>query len=156
MVLNALALARHRLDLLLLPSWPDTERATVESGWQALLRSGVAGDVGRRARLDLGDVVRFWANRTGGFRVACPRTGASVVPGFVRALERWRAGGERVLECGACGGVHPLERLAFAPDAGFARGAVCLDAVDDADPPAPVVAVLESVWGGVRVVARRG
>ena len=152
-----MALARHRLDLLLLPAEPDTGRAAIEAAWDGLRAAGVIPvGGGGRVRLDVHDTVRFWANRTGGFRVACPDQRVPIVAAFVRALEAWRVGGPRVLACPACGDAHPLEALAFAPDAGFARGAVCLEQVEHAEVPRGVHDALVDAWGGVRVVARRG
>jgi hypothetical protein len=163
-----MALARHRLGLLLLPVDPELPRERLEQAWEVLAAEGwregsrpgslpaLSSGGFLRAWLDVEDDVRFVANRLGGFRVRCPATGANLVPQFPRALEAWRSGGPRALGCTACVGTHALEALLYAPEAGFARGWIALEEVEDASPSEALLARLAALWGGVRVVARRG
>lgn len=98
---------------------------------------------------------RFFANAQGGFRVSCPTTGGSLVAGFPAALEAWRLGGPRQLAC-ACGAVHDLDTLAYAPAAAFASTAIELWNVPDADLPPAAARALGGWWPGFRVVGSRG
>lgn len=94
---------------------------------------------------------RFLANRSGGFRVRCPDTGATLADRLHPAVEAWRRGSPRVLAC-ACGVTHDLADLDYFPAAGFARGWIELDDVGDAD----LVAEARSLAPDVRLVLRRG
>lgn len=114
----------------------------------------VAGGEGAR-RAGTWPRERFFANGQGGFRVACPATGAPVADRFWRALEAWRRGGPRTLAC-ACGAEHDLDTLAYAPPAGFAAAWIeAIDAASD-EPSAPAAALLARVWPGYRVIGSRG
>lgn len=107
------------------------------------------------ARAEVFPRERFVANRQGGFHVRCPADGSNVVPRFNKALEAWRVGGPRALEC-ACGATHDLAALDYRPPAGFARGWVVLTDVGGAELTAAALALAEGELGRVRVVGRRG
>jgi hypothetical protein len=97
------------------------------SAGEARSRAVEGGYVG--LRLDQPDGLTLYANRQGGFRVACPACAANLVPPFAAALGRWRAGGPFEVACAACGGTAPLDAATFAPPAAFgARALVLLDA----------------------------
>ncbi len=144
----------RRLDLVLVSADPD--RAGDPDALRGLARA-LAGVSGARAtRADLPDGVAFYANQQGGFRVRCPETGENLAPAFGPAMQAWRAGGPRSLVCPACGAVHPLAALDFAPLAAFGRGAVVLTDVRSAELPADARAQAEAALGGpIRVVRRR-
>ena len=81
----------------------------------------------RSVRIDRPPEPTLYANRQGGFRVSCPATGESIVPGFSKALSAWRSGGPAaVRQCPACGAEHPFDALHTAPLAAVGRGAVVL------------------------------
>jgi len=126
-------------------------RSVVEA-WGA--RELVPGGHGPPRVID-GGGERFLANRQGGFAVRCPVGGANLVPLFVRALEGWRAGGVRSLEC-PCGARHDLAALDYLPEAGFARAWIEIPRAEapELHPRAQAEAV--AALGGVRVVPRRG
>ncbi len=158
--------AVHRLSLLLLPADPDAPSDRVvalearfqREGWLAgdgpgprpLVDGGFA-----RARVERFPDVRFASNWQGGFRAACPVDGRNVVPQLGPALEAWRRGGARALAC-PCGRTHDLSDLAYAPEAGFARGWLALVDVESATLADDARAVAAEELGGVRIVARRG
>lgn len=159
------ALPRHHLSLVILPPDPDApggRAAPLLAAWAAAGfglgpgpgRALVEGGV-RRVRAVEEPVVRFVANRQGGFRVRCPRTGENVVGAFSDALERWRAGGPRRLQC-PCGVVHDLDQLDFAPGAGFGRSWAELVDVGSAELVTEATRIVEEVWGPSRLVWRRG
>ena len=68
----------------------------------------------------------LYANRQGGFRVACPACGGNLAPAFGGALTLWRAGGPFALTCATCGVESRLDTLRFSPAAAFGDGAVVL------------------------------
>ncbi len=158
--------ASRRLAVLLLPDEPSAPRGLGTIAFAALeARSltarvviGGNGLVGPEER----DAIAFVSNRQGGFSVRCPLPPSA--PGgsppiltrqFAGALERWRSGAERSVVC-ECGTRHDLAALAFAPPAGFARTWLRIEdaASGDVDPVA-LTAVAE-VFGGVRILLRRG
>ena len=163
----------HRLSLLLLPAHPDAAASAIRLLDRLRAEGFVSGTgPGSRPLVDGGFVragvesgldgagPRFVANRQGGFAVRCPLTDASVVSLFNGALEAWRAGAERTLDC-SCGSVHDLAALRFLPEAGFARAWVFLLDVASAEltPDGARFAALElggPDLGGLRVVGRRG
>ncbi len=161
----------HRLDLLLLPEDPlrPLNGAALDGLFAAWTRAGLLDPDGRpgpRAsglveggfgllRLDAPGRLAFYANQVGGFAVACPECGASVVPAFNAAMTAWRAGGDRDLVCPACGAQRPLEALSFRPDAAFAHWAVVF-----ADAAAPALTrsaqqALVGALGPLRPILRR-
>lgn len=123
-----------------------TLRHAYALGARALVAGGVGHVVWMREA-----AARFLANRSGGFRVRCPSSGALVTDRLHPAMAAWRAGGPRVLAC-ACGGTHDLAVLDYVPAAGFARGWIELDDVGGAD----LVAEARALAPDVRVVLRRG
>ncbi len=159
---------RHRLSLLLLPADPDAP-ARATALLDRLRAEGFVSGTGPGSRplVDGGFVragvesggegapPRFVANRQGGFAVRCPITDVSVVSIFNSALEGWRAGAERALNC-SCGSRHDLAALRFLPEAGFACAWVFLLDVASSEltPDGARIAALE--LGGLRVVGRRG
>ena len=150
--------ASGRLSIALLPRDADAPIDVVEALWanvQGLAHDEIVPGGFLRARLETHPDVRFYSNWLGGFAARCPGDGTTITDRFARALERWRAGGDRAVEC-ACGARHDLSALSFAPEAGFARGCVwLLDVADGALVPA-FAAQADAVLGGVRVVLRRG
>lgn len=137
-----------------MPADPDAD-APVEAlarAWAGvpLVDAGVA-----EVRVEVFDRPRFASSGQGGFRVSCPRTGQNVVPAFNPALEAWRAGGPRVLDC-PCGDRHDLASLAYAPQAGFARGWVALVDAGGAELLPDAARIAREILGGLRVVLRRG
>ena len=89
---------------------------------EAVLKGGY-----RSVRIDRPEHPTLYANRQGGFRVACPATGQTVVPAFSKALGAWRGGGQPELAgCPACGGDHAFDALDTAPLAAVGRAAVVL------------------------------
>jgi hypothetical protein len=128
------------------------------AGTDALVR--VAFAPGARVPVDggVGSVVwqreaspRFLANRAGGFRVRCPVSGRSLAERLHVAVEAWRNGAPRVLDC-ACGALHDLAHLDYVPPAGFARGWIELADVGGAD----LVEEARILAPDVRLVLRRG
>ena len=163
-------LPSHRLDLNLVPSDPDSrpiERAGVllerlqalgitdASGWAGVHASTLVPGGFRRIRIDDPGQVVLYANQIGGFRVACPDAGVSLVPEFRKALSAWRSGGVRALPCPACGSVHPLESLAYAPNATFGRMAVVISEVEDASLAVDAAAWVSEALGEWVLVRRR-
>lgn len=160
-----------RLELVLVPSDPEAApiapaRALLEA-WISrgvLMPDGGAGPRAAellpegfsRVRLDLPDGVGFYANRQGGFRVACPEGGANLVAAFVHATGAWRAGGPRTLSCPACGHTHPLEALDFRPPAAFGRLAIVIADVGSATLPVAARAEVERALGPFATIGRRG
>ena len=155
---------RHRLDLLWLPDDPHRALcldafAALKARWEQ--RGWLEGVTGAPAggfvalRLDDPGRTAFYANQIGGFRVFCPRVGENLVPGFLAAMRSWRQGKERSLSCPHCGETHDLAALRFAPQAGFARGAVVLAGVQQASVRPEVAAELDTVTGPSVQVLRR-
>lgn len=110
-----------------------------------------------RCWLDLAPEQRLYANQQGGYRVACPVAGGSLIAQFQPALRLWRGGGggPRALACPHCGGAHDLDLLDYQPPAGVARGAIVLADVSALAPSQDALADLEQAWGGARIVWRR-
>jgi len=146
----------HRLDLCIVPAepdhpvLPDVARA-LAGAWRAAPPAGA-----RHVRVDLPGEATLYANQLGGFRVACPVGGESIVPAFGRAMGAWRRGGPRSLSCPACGDSHALEALAFTPPAAFAQGGVVLGDVETSQLEDGALETAARVLGcAVRVVGRR-
>jgi hypothetical protein len=160
-------LSRRRLTLHVCPADPDAPGepvAAVLDAWRAAGFVTSSGGPGPRPLVDGGfaratvethATPRFLSNHLGGFRVRCPVTGDNVVPAFNRAIEAWRAGGPRSLAC-VCGRTHPLEALAYAPEAGFARGWIALSDVGGITLADEALALARAHLGDVRVLASRG
>ncbi|MES2640556.1 MAG: hypothetical protein V4850_13770 [Myxococcota bacterium] len=159
--------AAHRLSLLLLPADPERPVDFVERLFEALEDGGWIDEDGgpgprplvvggfARARVERFDRVHFASSGQGGFAVRCPVTEQNVVAAFGRALEAWRAGGPRQLDC-ACGQAHDLVELHYLPEAGFARGWITLVDVQGVELTADAHAEAERLLMGVRIVIRRG
>ena len=110
-----------------------------------------------RCWLDLAPEQRLYANQQGGYRVACPVAGGSLIGAFQPALQAWRGGGggARTLSCPHCGGSHDLDDLDYQPPAGVAWGAIMLADVAALGPSAAALADLRDAWASVRVIWRR-
>ncbi len=151
--------ASHRLAVLVLAADPDADGraiADLAAAWQPLAASRGLVPGGHGPMVVEGDgPVRFLANRQGGFRVYCPRTGANVVAAFVAAITAWRAGGPRRIGC-PCGDDHDLAALAYAPEAGFARAWITIPDAASADLAPAAAQVAKDLLGEVRIVLRRG
>ena len=163
-----------RLDLVLVPA--DPLRNESDGRWlledlvaDGTIEPGGRAGVGAAEWLSAGfsrvsldrpvptpDGLAFWSNRTGGFRVACPATGRSIVPAFGAATTGWRAGGPRTVPCPACGVVHRLEDLAYAPAAAFGPWAIVTSDAGGTTLTASASARVESWIGPHAVVLRRG
>jgi hypothetical protein len=165
-----LARARHRLDLLLLPTAP--ERGLDDRAWRSLVQDwsarGIVRDEspGRRASdLIIGGFQRLWldqpgglhlfANHQGGYRVYCRDCQALVTGAFVSAVGRWRAGGRRELECPSCGHVASLEGLVYRPEAAYATWAVVLSSVTSLELEPELWLEINRALGPLRSIFRR-
>jgi hypothetical protein len=122
----------HHLDLSLVLPAPIADPAALDA---ALRAAGLAADPApgravpggyRAVRLDRPAAPTLYANRQGGFRVACPACGANLVPAFSAAMARWREGGPFAVGCAACGQAGPLDAVVFRPPAAFGAAAVVL------------------------------
>lgn len=150
--------ASGRVSIAILPRDPDASNDGVEALWgivRGLAHDEIVPGGFARARMDAYPDVRFYSNWLGGFSARCPADETNVTDRFAHALERWRAGGERTMDC-VCGSRHDLSALSFAPEAGFARGCVwLLDVAEGALVPA-FAERADAVLHGARVVLRRG
>jgi hypothetical protein len=155
--------ARHRIDVLLVPEalGHEPDRAAFEailSGWESsgrvrdgsLIRGGF-----RRVWLDVPGHVALYANQQGGYYVRCPVSQGNIARAFSRAVQAWRAGGERQMHCPECGQEHPLEAVVLAPPGAFARGAVVFSDVGSLDVGPAVQQELQEVLGESRLIVRR-
>jgi hypothetical protein len=153
----------HRLDLAIV----DDKSGALEALWSALVDVGVIDSVGgpgpgaaafcqgfERMRIDRPGGFVLYANQQGGFRVACPVTGANLVPEFQRAWSAFQAGGARSLACG-CGATHLLDDLAFAPPAAIGTGALVIADVGAAALGPEGAALVAGYLRSVRIVAMR-
>ncbi len=134
----------HRLDLQLVPTGPDARRR-VRAAFHALCRDGFIGPDGFatersstlipggfvRARVDLPDAPRLWANQQGGFRATCPGCGRSVVGPVVRAA---RSGGAAEVRCDGCGWSGHVGAVRFHPPAAWGEAALVLADVGHVEP----------------------
>jgi len=109
----------------------------------------------RRLRIDDPGRPVLYANQVGGFRVACPRDPGNVVRAFRQALIGWKAGGPRSMNCPACGDVHALEALDYAPAAAFGRLSIAIGEVEDANPGPDVQALIARFLGPCTLIRIR-
>lgn len=159
--------AAHRLSLLVLPADPERPGDFVDRLFESLKDGGWIDEDGgpgprplvvggfARARVERFHGVHFASSGQGGFAVRCPVTEQNVVAAFSRALEAWRAGGPRQLDCG-CGQRHDLAELHYVPEAGFARAWVALVDVQGVELTTDAHAEAGRLLMGVRIVVRRG
>lgn len=143
--------ASSRLRLFLVPGPAGGPPAAAVLAGLGVVDWGVGADAVRA----WSGAPRFFANGQGGFRVSCPTTGESLVPGFSAALEAWRLGGPRQIAC-SCGVAHDLDTLVYAPPAAFASTAIELWNVPAADLPPAAARAVDACWPGFRVVGSRG
>lgn len=145
--------ASSRLTLYVLPGasgqTPAGDLLVALSG--AELAEGGAGEVIAESF----DRDRFIGNGQGGYRVRCPESGDSIVRPFAAALEAWRGGAPRTVNC-PCGAVHALSALEFSPPAGFARQWLRAMGAQSLDVPAFAREILNLHWPGWTVVGSRG
>ena len=59
------------------------------------------------------------ANHQGGYRVNCRQCNALITGLFVKAIQAYRAGGSRELQCSDCGELQDLNALIYRPHAAF-------------------------------------
>jgi hypothetical protein len=162
--------ARHRLDLLLIPTDPELELP--RSDWEALRaawedrgllqddRPGTAaeqliqGGFGR-CWIDHPGGTHLFANQQGGYRVGCPSCATWITGAFVGALTSWRSGGERRMGCPRCEESVLLESLVFRPPAGFARWALVLSDVISLEPEPSLLGEAEAALGPLKFVLQR-
>ncbi|MFT4624105.1 MAG: hypothetical protein ACI8PZ_002764 [Myxococcota bacterium] len=157
----------RRLDLIVVPQPPtrQPDPHPVLDSWRERGWVRPDGTPGAPDRLITGDFARvqvdrpgrmtLYANRQGGFRVACPSCGANLVPPFMAAITSWRAGGPRECACSACTRSHPLETLDFKPAAAFGMCAVVFfDVGSAALLPAAVAELTEAIGPGCTVLRR--
>lgn len=155
----------HRIDVVLAvqPADRDPGAPAIDALWADLIGHGLIladGSAGpsadrlvaggfARARTERHDAPVLYANLQGGFHVSCPVTGANVVPAFTAAVRDGR------MACPACGGVHALPDLAYAPPAAWSRAALVLADAEAATVGADGRAVVDRHLGPVAVVVRR-
>lgn len=108
-----------------------------------------------RLHLDRPPAPTLYANRLGGFQVRCPETGAPLVADFSRAMGRWRAGGDRSLDCPSCEHTHLLDDLSFRPPAAIGPWAVVAADVGSATWSEEARTWAAEALGSLRFVARR-
>jgi hypothetical protein len=159
----------HRLDLLFVPTDPEAapqdaalellaqwtrEALLDEQGFAEAPAANAFGTRFLRAWVDAGPI-RLYANRQGGFRVACGHCAASVVPAFNDAMRTLRAGGPRNMTCPSCGQTQALETLRYAPKAAFGRLALVLSDVTSTQISDRAHAQIEDAIGIFHVVASR-
>jgi hypothetical protein len=167
---TALILPSHRLDLYIVPKDPESNPREAVAGlldhWMAqrivdsagLAESNASALVPggfRRVRVDDPGRVVLYANQMGGFRVACAEEPGNIVAAFRSALSAWRGGGPRSLDCPACGAIHPLEALAYAPPAAFGRVSVVVADVEDADLTPEATSAVSAHLGEWTLIRRR-
>lgn len=139
---------------------PDTDAFdALRARWRA------EGRLGSRDGLVLGGYRRLWldapgrlllyANQQGGYYVRCPETGGNIATAFTFAVESWRHGGARSMECPRCGQTHALEAVTLSPPGAFARGAVVFTDVGSLTLAEGVREQLRDVLGESREVIRR-
>ncbi len=145
-----------RIDLIIVRTAPDAALAGLEAlldSWGERSHERIMDGGFRRLQIDPPDRVRFYANQQGGFRVSC--AGTSIARDFSDAVQAWRRGGARALDCPACGERHALETISLRPPGAFARGALqFLDAGAARLTPTAMAELSERV-GPVRRVVRR-
>ena len=73
------------------------------------------------------------ANHQGGYRVFCSHCQVVVTGLFVRAIQSYRSGGDRSLQCAKCGTRQDLNSLKFQPHAAFVCYEVQLNDVQSSD-----------------------
>lgn len=95
----------------------------------------------------------FLANEQGGMHVCCPRTGELVALPASRAIQRWRDGGPRELDC-ACGSRHDLAELVYAPPAVFADR--WIEVLEPVEIEVRRGTTLDEAWPGWRSILVRG
>lgn len=157
-----------RLDLFVVPDQPDrtVDDAAVRalgqvSGWWGAdgapgpQAAALGTDGFRLARIERHDRAVLYANQQGGFRVRCPACATGIVPGFTRLIASWRAGGDRVVTCAACGWSGGAEDCITEPPARLATAAVHLSHVGAAHVAHDALVAIAAHWGPVVVVGRR-
>ena len=109
-----------------------------------------------RLWVDVPNRIALLANQQGGFRVACPTTGDSIIPAFTAANALLRKGGQNLnMDCTSCGSTHRLDGLAFRPPAIFSAGSLLIADVKQTELSTECLQVLNDVYGEVHYIARR-
>ncbi len=107
--------ATHRLRVVIVPGRVGSISAhEAFEGLDAIALCGQAEDV----RVHDGDREFFLGNEQGGFHVRCPVTGEPAARPFAHALQTWREGGPREMDC-PCGAHHDLAAMDLQPPAAF-------------------------------------
>ena len=143
--------AASRLSVIVLsPGGPPPEVVLERLGEQPLFDGGE-----RLCRAEISPRGRFFSSGQGGFRVSCPVDGRVITSAFVPALEGWRRGGCREIQC-PCGLRHDLDALDYTPPAGFAAAWIEARDVGSVELSAPAAAILREMWPDCRLVGQRG
>jgi hypothetical protein len=163
----------HRLDLVLVPTAIDAPIARADQLVDRLRGEGVIGvrsEPGPRAEFwatsfasvrieDPGRIV-LWANRQGGFRVACPATGDLIGSAFEAALTAWRTTGgspdEATFRCPSCREAHALPAVTAAPSIAFGPWGIVTASIGDPELAPSAWAWVAETVGEVTAVLRRG
>jgi len=108
-----------------------------------------------RLRMETFEKPILYANHQGGYRVCCPNCSANVAREFSRAVEDWRKGGKRKMNCGACHSSFLLEEAIGKPPFAFSRAAIILSDVHHASLGEEWISRCDSLLKEYRIVYRR-
>ena len=82
-------------------------------------------------RIERYEYPMLFANHQGGYQVRCPLCEQHIAQSFSKAISIYRKDRTRFeLTCIHCSSTHPLDRLYFRPEAGFAQFAVVVQQVE--------------------------
>ncbi len=142
--------ATHRLRVVIVPGRPDAIPA--REALDGLDPAELCGRV-EDVRLHDGDREFFLGNEQGGFHVRCPVSGQPAARPFSRALQAWREGGPRALDC-PCGARHDLAAMDIQPGAAFS--ARWIELCEPAELEPREGSLLDERWPGWRSIVVRG
>lgn len=98
--------------------------------------------------------ILLYANHQGGYRVQCPDTGVAIALQFSQAVECWRKGGVRSINC-LCGKVHALEEVVLQPRGAFSNGAIIFRGVESVHLSSQAKQDILAILGETHLVYRR-